>query len=133
MSLTIRPAVTADIEICGRIIYQAFKDIADRHRYPRDFPTVQDGIQLATSFINHPSIFGVVADYHGQVVSSNFLDERDPIRGLGPITVDPNVQQRGVGRRLMEAVPVKARLAYAFFRTHLTYRQYRFTLRSAST
>ena len=104
MSPTIRPAVTADIEICGRIIYQAFKDIADRHRFPPDFPTVQDGIQLATSFINHPSIFGVVADYHGQVVGSNFLDERDPIRGLGPITVDPNFQQRGVGRRLMEAV-----------------------------
>ena len=51
MSLTIRPAVTADIEICGRIIYQAFKDIADRHRFPPDFPAVQDGIQLATSFI----------------------------------------------------------------------------------
>jgi hypothetical protein len=41
MSLTIRPAVTADIEICGRIIYQAFKDIADRHRFPPDFPTVR--------------------------------------------------------------------------------------------
>jgi hypothetical protein len=82
MGLTIRPAVTTDIEICGRIIYQAFKDIADRHRFPPDFSTVQDGIQLATSFINDPSIFGVVADYHGQIVGSNFLDERDPIRGL---------------------------------------------------
>jgi hypothetical protein len=40
MSLTIRPAVTADIEICGRNIYQAFKDIADRHRFPPDFPFV---------------------------------------------------------------------------------------------
>lgn len=104
MTLTIRPAVTADIEICGRIIYQAFKDIADRHRFPPDFPTVHDGFQLATSFINHPSIFGVVAEYDGQVVGSNFLDERDPISGLGPITVDPNAQQRGIGRRLMDTV-----------------------------
>jgi hypothetical protein len=35
-------------------------------------------------------------------VGSNFLDERGPIRGLGPITVDPVAQGRGVGRRLME-------------------------------
>src|ERR1051325_8638627 len=104
MTLTIRPAVTADSEICGRIIYEAFKDIADRHRFPPDFPTVHDGIQLATSFINHPSIFGVVAEYDGQVVGSNFLDERDPIRALGPITVDPNAQQRGIGRHLMDTV-----------------------------
>lgn len=103
MNLRIRPAVPDDIQTCGRIMHQAFKEIADRHRFPRDFPTEQDGIQLATSFINHPSIFGVVAEQDGQVVGSNFLDERDPIRGLGPITVDPNVQQRGIGRRLMEA------------------------------
>jgi predicted N-acetyltransferase YhbS len=104
MTLTIRPAITADVQTCGRIIYQAFKEIAEHHRFPPDFPTVQDGIQLATSFIDHPSIFGVVAEQDGQVVGSNFLDERDPIRGLGPITVDPHVQQRGIGRRLMETV-----------------------------
>ncbi len=104
MNLTIRPAIASDIETCGRIIYQAFKGIADRHSFPPDFPTVQDGVKLTTSFINHPSIFGVVAEYDGQVVGSNFLDERDPIRGLGPITVDPQAQQRGIGRRLMEAV-----------------------------
>ncbi len=32
-----------------------------------------------------------------------FLDERDPIRGLGPITVDPEGQNAGAGRRLMQA------------------------------
>jgi predicted N-acetyltransferase YhbS len=104
MSATIRPAVTADAEDCGRIIYEAFKGIADRHGFPPDFPTVEAGIQIASVFIGHPSIFGVVAERDGRIVGSNFLDERDSIRGLGPITVDPRVQERGIGRRLMEAV-----------------------------
>ena len=43
------------------------------------------------------------------MVGSNCLDERSAIAGLGPITVDPSIQNRGVGRKLMEAVIVRAR------------------------
>jgi hypothetical protein len=32
------------------------------------------------------------------------LDERNPIAGLGPITIDPAVQNRAAGRQLMQAV-----------------------------
>jgi hypothetical protein len=46
----------------------------------------------------------VVAEIDGRIVGSNFLDERDPIPGVGPITVDPEGQNSGVGRKLMEAV-----------------------------
>ena len=46
----------------------------------------------------------MVAEIDGRIVGSNFLDERDPIRGVGPITVDPEGQNSGVGRKLMEAV-----------------------------
>jgi predicted N-acetyltransferase YhbS len=51
----------------------------------------------------------VVAESEGPIIGSNFLDERDPIRGLGPVTVNPQVQVRGIGRRLMEAVLERAR------------------------
>ncbi len=108
MNVAIRPAVPADAEACGRIIYDAFKDIADRHGFPPHYPNVEVAIQRATSCISHPSIFGLVAESEGQIIGSNFLDERDPIRGLGPITVDPQVQVRGTGRRLMEAVLERA-------------------------
>ena len=37
-------------------------------------------------------------------MGSNCLDERSSIFGVGPITVDPEVQSAGVGRRLMQAV-----------------------------
>jgi predicted N-acetyltransferase YhbS len=108
VNLAIRPAVPGDAEACGRIIYEAFKEIADRHRFPPHFPTVELAIQRAKHCINHPSIYGVVADSEGRIIGSNFLDERDPIRGLGPVTVNLSVQVRGVGRRLMEAVLERA-------------------------
>jgi hypothetical protein len=37
------------------------------------------------------------------------MDERCAIAGIGPITVDPGVQNRGVGRKLMDAVLDRAR------------------------
>src|SRR5438309_10072158 len=75
------------------------------------FPMLEIAIQRANFSINHPSIFGVVAESDDQIIGSNFLDERDPIRGLGPVTVDPSVQVRGIGRRLMEAVLERTRSA----------------------
>jgi len=51
-----------------------------------------------------PKFYSVVAEHDGQVVGSNFLDERSTIAGVGPITVDPEVQDRQVGRALMTAV-----------------------------
>jgi predicted N-acetyltransferase YhbS len=111
MSITTRPVSDADTEACGRIIYEAFKRFHDRHQFPRDFQTLEDAVQLAGLFVNHPAIFGVVAEIDGRVVGSNFLDERNSIRGIGPITVAPDVQERGVGRRLMEAVLERGREA----------------------
>lgn len=111
MNIILRPAVAADTETCGRIMYEAFKGITDRHGFPPHFATVEVAIQRANFSINHPAIFGVVAENDGQVIGSNFLDERDAIRGLGPITVDPQVQVRGIGRHLMQAVLERARRA----------------------
>ena len=44
----------------------------------------------------------MVAEMDGCVVGSNFLDERSNIVGIGPITIDPDLQGGGVGRLLME-------------------------------
>ena len=109
MDIQIRPATSDDAEACGRIIYEAFKDIAERHNFRPDFPSADAGTQLAHLLINDPKVFGVVAESGGRVVGSNFLSEWDPIRAVGPITIDPNLQARGVGRRLMESVIERGR------------------------
>jgi hypothetical protein len=57
---------------------------------------------------SHPSFFCVVAEQSGRVIGSNCLDERSQIAGVGPITIDPAVQNKNVGRQLMRAVMVRA-------------------------
>jgi predicted N-acetyltransferase YhbS len=98
-----------DAAECARVIYEAFGGIHDHHRFERDFPTLQAAEQLTSALIAHPSIWGVVAESDGRIVGSNFVDERGTIRGLGPITVDPRAQGRGVGRRLMQAALDRSR------------------------
>src|SRR5256885_10210125 len=104
MNIELRPVTSADAEGCGRIIYEAFKSIAERHNFRLDFPAEEMGMQFAHAFIENPSIFGVVAESDGEIVGSNFLAEWDAIRAVGPITVDPEFQGHGIGRRLMQAV-----------------------------
>jgi GNAT superfamily N-acetyltransferase len=107
----IRPIAEADAPECGRIIYEAFRCIAERHNFPRDFPSVEVGVEIARDFARIPSISGVVAEIEGRVVGSNFLVEHDEIRAVGPITVDPPFQAHRVGRQLMEAVIDRGRSA----------------------
>ena len=102
--VTLRPAEQADADEVARICFEAFGGIHDHHRFPRDFPTLEAALGLMSMWIPHPQVWGVVAEVDGKIVGSNFLDERDPIPGVGPITVDPEGQNSGVGRRLMEAV-----------------------------
>ena len=106
--LTLRAPRPEDAETLGRICYDAFGDIADAHNFPRDFPSPEAATDLMTSMIANPGFHGVVAEEDGRVLGSNFLDERSAVFGVGPITVDPSTQNRGVGRRLMDAVLERA-------------------------
>jgi len=64
-----------------------------------DFPRVPlggDRYAARQEFHQHPSVFGVIAEADdGQTLGFNFLSERDPIRAVGPIVVDPMVQGKG--------------------------------------
>ena len=103
--MNIRPVTTADAENCGRIIYKAFSGIADRHNFPHDFPSLEAALQIAQMSVNNPNIVGFVAETGDrQFLGSNFLWRLNEIGGVGPITVDPDAQAKGVGRRLMQAV-----------------------------
>ena len=102
--LVLREAVAADAGECGRICYEAFRSVAEQHGFPPDFPSAEVGAALLGSLIANPGIYGVVAELDGRIVGSNFMDERSTIAGIGPITVDPAVQNAQVGRVLMENV-----------------------------
>jgi N-acetylglutamate synthase-like GNAT family acetyltransferase len=102
MDLKLRRGVPADAAECGRICFEAFKSIAERHDFPPDFPSPDVASGLMALLIAHPHFYSIVAELDGRIVGSNFLDERSKIGGVGPITVDPSAQTRGIGRRLME-------------------------------
>jgi GNAT superfamily N-acetyltransferase len=108
MSVTLRPAKPSDAPVLGEICYAAFHKISTAHNFPPDFPSADVATGLITMAVSHPEIYSVVAEINGRVAGSNFLWEQGAIAGVGPITVDPNVQNEGVGRRLMEAVLQRA-------------------------
>jgi predicted N-acetyltransferase YhbS len=108
MNIKLRSGTPEDAEICGRICYNAFKTISEAHGFAPDFPAPEAAIGLLTRMFGHPKFYSVVAEIDDRIVGSNFLDERNTIAGVGPITVDPTVQNRAIGRRLMNAVHERA-------------------------
>lgn len=102
MSIVLRPGTAADATVCGTICYEAFRSVCTAHNFPPDFPSPEVASGLLSMLLAHPRFYSVVAEAEGRIVGSNFLDERSCIVGLGPITVDPTVQNSGVGARLMQ-------------------------------
>jgi len=107
--VSVRQARPEDSVACGPICYEAFAAINKAHGFPCDFPGPEAVTGLLSRMFSHPGLYSVVAEYDGRVVGSNALDERSVIHGVGPISIDPGVQNRGVGRKLMEAVMTRAR------------------------
>jgi GNAT superfamily N-acetyltransferase len=109
MNFTLRPGCAADGERCGWICYEAFRTISEQHNFAPDFPSPEVATAFLASWLAHPGVYSVVVESDGRVVGSNFLDERSTVAGVGPITIDPAVQNRALGRRLMEHVLERAR------------------------
>ncbi|MGH9502405.1 MAG: GNAT family N-acetyltransferase [Terriglobales bacterium] len=102
--VAVRRARAEDAPICGRICYEAFTRISIEHAFPPDFPSAEVATGVLSRMFDHPGFYCVVAESGGRIVGSNCLDERSAVAGVGPITIDPEVQNKGVGRTLMEAV-----------------------------
>lgn len=101
---TIRKAMPGDAAVCGRICFDAFNTISQRHGFPCDFPSVEVAISALSMMFSHPNFYCVVAESGGRMMGSSCLDERSTISGVGPISIDPGAQNHGVGRKLMGAM-----------------------------
>jgi GNAT superfamily N-acetyltransferase len=107
-SILVRRATPADAERCGRICFDAFVTLANKHNFPPDFPSAEMATQVLAAMFANPAFFCVVAEQDGRIVGSNCLDERGVIAGVGPITIDPVTQNKSVGRQLMQAAMTRA-------------------------
>lgn len=102
--LTLRPARIEDAPTLGQICYDAFGAISAAHNFPPDFPSPEVATGLMSMLIPNPDVYSVVAQEGEQVVGSNFLWKGDAVAGVGPITVDPRVQNSSIGRAMMTDV-----------------------------
>lgn len=97
--ITVKPEHADDL---ARICHLAFNTLHERHRVPPDVPTHDVGRLIIGAVISRPDYAGVAAVENGQFIGSNFLLHADETCGVGPITVDPTIQSRGIGRKLMQ-------------------------------
>lgn len=109
MEPILRPAARGDAAPAGAICYAAFEAIAEQHAFPPDFPAPEAAVGLVGELLAREDVYAVIAEAGGRVVGSNFLWEDESVAGVGPITVDPAVQNSRVGRKLMGAVLERAR------------------------
>lgn len=113
-----RPGRIEDADKVGKIIFEAFSAVADKHNFPPDFPSVDVARGLASSLLSNPRFYSIIAEDNtsnggedkNSIVGSNFLDERSNIvAGVGPLTIDPKYQNKGTGRQLMINVLERAK------------------------
>lgn len=105
MGLIIRRGKTDDAAKSAEIFYEAFTTIAEQHNFPPDISPPDSGTELAwAKRFSNPALYGIVAELDGHIVGSNFLDERDSVAGVGPLTVAPTVQDKKIGQGLMKDV-----------------------------
>ncbi|HEY5371800.1 MAG TPA: GNAT family N-acetyltransferase [Hanamia sp.] len=108
MKATLRPGNKEDAQSCGLVCFNAFKAIADQHNFPPDLPDTEITIGMMSFLLSDSNIYSVVAEIDGRIVGSNFLSEKGVIAGVGPITIDPKVQNASVGKQLMESILQRA-------------------------
>lgn len=109
LNVQIREATGRDTGVCGRIFYEAFATINRSHNFPPELPAPEAGIGILNLMFSRPGFYCVLAESGGRIVGSNCMDERSAISGIGPVSVDPEFQNRGVGQKLMTAVLDRAR------------------------
>ena len=102
MKFIIRNAKPEDAEACGTICFEAFSGISNNHSFPPDFPSAELAIGLLSHTFSRDDLYTTVAEVDGKIAGSSVFWENGEIVGVGPITIDPNVQKGSIGKALME-------------------------------
>lgn len=93
-SVAIRRASAADAEVCGRICFEAFSALANRHNFPPDFPAPEACIGVLSTMFSHPGFYCVVAEQDGKIIGSNCMDERTAIAATAPHQTPPTPNRK---------------------------------------
>jgi GNAT superfamily N-acetyltransferase len=98
LSLEIRPLVERDLDRADhvfRLAFGTFLGLADPLRFGGDADCVRTRYRS-------PSVSALAADLDGELVGSNFATRWGSFGFFGPLTVRPDLWDRGIARRLLE-------------------------------
>ena len=109
MSISIRRAKPEDAPACGQICYEAFHKISTDHNFPPDVPAPEGGVGIADPDVLGPRLLLRRSRSRRPNRRKQLSGRTHAIAGVGPITINPKVQNKGVGRKLMDAVLDRAR------------------------
>ena len=102
---TILPEKTEDV---GTLVYEAFRDIAERHNFEPAFESPELAQLIVRMLAQTEGYESYLLVEDGRPLACNFGDERDEVIGVGPVAVAVGQQGRGLGRQVMEALLERA-------------------------
>lgn len=102
MSIEIRRPTPEELPELARICYDAFRDIAESHGFPPDFPSVESANGVLGLLLANEQVYSIAAYEGGAARGSNYMQMWGDAASIGPITVDVGAQGSGIGRALME-------------------------------
>ena len=118
MEVKLLTADLAHVDELGRILFEAYKDVADRHHFPPSVHSVGTSRQSISAMLRNPDTYGVTAVFDGDIVGGAFVTVSDEVAGIAPVSVDVTFQGRGIGRSMMVRLLDYAR-THGFFRIRL--------------
>jgi len=106
-SFYIRELEERDLKDAAIVCYEAFGQFHEKQFGVRlDFPSIGIADLILHHMFSTPKVYAVVAvdKETEKIIGSNFIDIRDEVAGIGPISVQPSIQAKGIGHALMTAV-----------------------------
>jgi ribosomal protein S18 acetylase RimI-like enzyme len=101
MSIELRRPSRDDIGELGRIAYESFRDIAERHGFPPDFESVVFAQRVLGLMLRYEDIYSLAAYEDGRPRGVANMIKWGSFGGIGPVAVDIEAQEGGIGRKLM--------------------------------
>ena len=109
MAIELSPTRPEHFDELSGICHRAFNTLHEHHRVDSGVPTEEVGRMIIGGVLHRSDYVGVAAVEGGRILGSNFLLLADEVCGVGPITVEPRLQSRGVGKLLMQWAVDEAR------------------------
>jgi GNAT superfamily N-acetyltransferase len=109
MALTMSTVLPEQSAAVGDIVYEAFKEVGERHGFEPAFETPEMAQLIVRLLAQTEGYESYLLLEDGRPVACNFGDERDAVIGVGPVSVSVAHQGRGYGRRVMEALLERAK------------------------